>query len=51
MVKLTLTIVSDFGYIANPMVIIRKEIVVIRWKRWKTFTKAKAFICGLAIER
>jgi hypothetical protein len=28
---------------------VRKEIIVIGWKRRKTFTKVKVLICGLAI--
>lgn len=41
-------IVSDVGYIVVRMVIVRKKIVVIGWKRRKTLNKVKVVICGLA---
>jgi hypothetical protein len=46
---MTFTIVAEFGYIANQLVMVRNEIVVIGWKRRKTFTKINVLICGLAI--
>jgi len=42
-------IISDVRYIVVRMVIVRKKIVVIGWKRQKTLNKVRVVICGLAI--
>ena len=42
-------IISDVRYIVVRMVIVRKKIVIIRWKRWKTLNKVRVVICGLVI--
>jgi hypothetical protein len=42
-------IVSDVGYIVVRLKVVRKKIVIIRWKRRKTLDEVKVVICGLAI--
>ena len=42
-------IISNVRYIVVRRVIVRKKIVVIRWKCQKTLNKVRVIICGLAI--